>query len=86
MLTIIYVIGATAAALVSVLFAAFAREQGMNAPGQRTGVAVAAGLLWPVLIIGLVQWLLIAAVQRQVSNSSSVTAEPEVWRQPRIAA
>jgi len=85
-LTIIYAIGAIAVALVAVLFAALAREPGMNAPGRCSGVAVAAGLLWPVLIIGVAQCFLIAAVQRRLSNSSSVTAESEVWQQPLIAA
>lgn len=42
------------------------RLPGAPAPDHPGGLAVVAGLLWPVLAIGLVQWALLAVVHRQI--------------------
>ncbi len=59
---IISMIVATAAFLAS----EWIRLPGAPAPDHTGALAVVAGLLWPVLAIGLVQWFLLAAVHRKL--------------------
>lgn len=56
---------ATIFAVAAFLASEWIRLPGAPAP-ERTGLlAIVAGLLWPVLTIGLAQWCLLAAVHRK---------------------
>ncbi len=70
MFFVLYMAVAAIAAVAAFLLAESIREQGETAPDRPVGVAFAAvaGLLWPVLAIGLVQWLLIAALHRHLNH------------------
>lgn len=58
----LYGIVATAVAVIALLVAEWVREPGAPAPEHPGFFAALAGLLWPAVVIGLVQWGLIAAV------------------------
>lgn len=71
------------AAIVSVaalVFSDWAREPGAPAPSHPRLLALVAGLAWPVVVVGLVQWGLIAAYASRVSRVArpSAPAEPIV--------
>ncbi len=83
MLTL-YVALAAIFAVAAVLFARDFREPGAvgaSRPGA-IAVAVLAGMLWPVLAIGLVQWLLIAGFHRHLNarEASPASYEPILTR------
>ncbi len=59
---VVSLIVATAAFLAS----EWIRLPGAPAPDHIGALAVVAGLLWPVLAIGLVQWALLAVVHRKL--------------------
>lgn len=76
MLITLYVAVAMAVAVAAFLFAEWVREPGGTASDNPGGVAIAAGFLWPVLAIGLVQWLLIAALASRVRKPGLSAARP----------
>ncbi len=74
MFFVLYMAVAAIAAVAAFLLAESVREPGETAPDRpvRVTFAAVAGLLWPVLAIGLVQWALIAALHRHLNP-------PRVW-------
>ena len=58
----LYGIVALAASVTALLVAEWIREPGARGPEHPGFFAALAGLLWPAVMIGLVQWGLIAAV------------------------
>ena len=71
----LYGIVALAASVTALLVAEWIREPGARGPEHPGFFAALAGLLWPAVMIGLVQWGLIAAV-----------ASPERRRNPVAVA
>jgi len=63
----IAVIVATAAFLVS----EWIRLPGTPAPDRLGLVALLAGLLWPVLAVGLAQWAMVAALHRKLRREAA---------------
>jgi hypothetical protein len=59
----IYAALAVVAAVVVFLLGEWLREPEIAAPDCVGRCAIAAGLLWPVIVVGIGQWGLIAAVQ-----------------------
>lgn len=59
----IYAALATVAAVAVHLLAEWHRDPGVPAPDRPGLCAVAAGLLWPLLVLGIAQWGLVVAVQ-----------------------
>lgn len=57
----------------AVLFGDWAREPGVTAPSRPGLLAVVVGLAWPVVLLGLVQWGLVAAYSSHVSRASRPT-------------
>lgn len=57
----LYLIVATMAAAAIFLFAEWIREPGVPAPNHPGRVALIAGLLWPLVVIGLAQCALLVA-------------------------
>jgi hypothetical protein len=65
---VVAVIVATAAFLVS----EWIRRPGAPAPDRLGLVALVAGLLWPVLAVGLVQWAMVAALHRKLRREAAL--------------
>jgi len=82
MLITFYATVAMAVAAAAFLFSEWVREPGGSAPNSPGAVAIAAGLLWPVLAIGLVQWLLIAAVASRVPKPGMSAADSRALSMP----
>ena len=59
----VYAALATVAAVAVYLLAEWHRDPGVPAPDRPGLCAVAAGLLWPLLVLGIAQWGLVVAVQ-----------------------
>lgn len=70
-----YLVVTTIVAAAAFLLSEWIRLPGTPAPEHVGAVAVLAGLLWPVLAIGLIQWVLVAAVHRKV-RADVVPAAP----------
>lgn len=64
----------------ALVFSEWAREPGVPAPSHPRLLALVAGLAWPVVVVGLVQWGLIAAYAARVARASrpSAPAQPIV--------
>ena len=58
----LYATGVVVAAIAVFLLAGWLRVPGAPAPDNTGRYALAAGLLWPVLVLGIAQWGLIAMV------------------------
>ena len=82
MLITFYATVAVVVAAAAFLFSEWVREPGGAAPDKPGAVAVAAGLLWPILAIGLVQWLLIAALASRAPNPGMSAANSRTWSMP----
>jgi hypothetical protein len=82
MLITFYAIVAMAVAVATFLFSEWVREPAGTASDNPGAVAIAAGLLWPVLAIGLVQWLLIAALASRVFNPGMSAADSRALSMP----
>ena len=59
---------AVAVAFAAFLFSEWVREPGGTKPDHPGALAVVAGLLWPVLAVGFVQWLLIAVAASRIRS------------------
>jgi hypothetical protein len=59
---------AIAVAVAAFLFSEWIREPGGTKPDLPGALAVVAGLLWPALAVGFIQWLLIAFVASRIRN------------------
>ena len=57
---------AIVAAVAVFLLAEWLRQPGTPAPDCPGRCAIAAGLLWPILVVGVAQWGLIAAVRARI--------------------
>ena len=68
----LYGIVALAVAVIALLVAEWVREPGAPAREHPGFFAALAGLLWPAVIIGLVQWGLIAAAASPERRSNAV--------------
>lgn len=71
-------IGIASYAVVAVIVAAAAffvsewiRLPGAPAPDRLGLVALSAGLLWPVLAVGLAQWAMVAALHRKLRREAA---------------
>lgn len=78
-----FVLYGAVAVIVSVaasMLSEWAREPGVPAPSHTVLLALVAGLSWPLVVIGLVQYGLIAAYASRVSRASrpGVAARPMV--------
>lgn len=80
----VYAALAIVAAVAVFLAAEWLREPGVPAPDCSGRCALAAGLLWPVIILGIAQWGLIVAVQSRLSGSARPTPveDPSRLREP----
>ena len=79
----VYAAVAVVCAVAAFLFAEWSREPGMPAPDNLGVLALLAGLLWPVLIIGLAQFAAIAAAQARVraaAREKVTTGQREEFR------
>jgi hypothetical protein len=72
---VLYLLIAVMASIAAFLFSEWLRRPGAPAPDHPGLVAALAGLLWPVLAVGLAQWALVAALHRQV-RSEAVAVRP----------
>jgi hypothetical protein len=70
----VYAVLATVVAAAAFLFSEWIREPGTPAPDRPGLTALAAGLVWPVLVIGILQCLAVAAVESRLR----VTTNPIV--------
>ena len=77
-----YMTVAIAVAVAVFLFSEWIREQGGSAPDGPGALAVVAGLLWPVLAVGLIQWLLIAAVASRIREAKTSAADSKMMPTP----
>ena len=68
----LYGIVALAVAVIALLVAEWVREPGAPAPEHPGFFAALAGLLWPAVVIGLVQWGLIAAAASPECRANAV--------------
>ncbi len=68
---------AIVAAAAVFLVAEWNRVPGVPAPEGPGRYAVVAGFIWPVLIVGVAQWGLIAAVQTRMRRSTRRVPEPQ---------
>ena len=66
----VYSAPAILAAAAIFLVAEWNRVPGVPAPESPGRYAVVAGFIWPVLIVGVAQWGLIAAVQTRMRRST----------------
>lgn len=78
MLLSLYAAVALAVAAAAFLVAEWVREPGGTAPDRPGALAIVAGLLWPVLAVGLMQWVLIAALASRVRNPATSAGEPGI--------
>lgn len=65
-----YAVVAMVSAVAVFLLAEWLREPGVPAPNHPGRFAVIAGLLWPVLAVGIAQWGLIAAVAARLGETA----------------
>ncbi len=77
----VYAAVAVVAAIAVFLLADWLRMPGGPAPDEPGRYAVVAGLLWPVLVLGIAQWGLIAMVAARLRRR----ARPVHAVSPRIA-
>lgn len=82
MLIIVYAAGAVAVAVAAFLFSEWVRDPGGSPPDGPGALAVVAGLLWPVLAVGLIQWLLIAALAARIREATLCAADSEMMPMP----
>ena len=66
----LYAAVAVVAAIAVFLLAEWLRIPGVPAPGNPGRYAVVAGLLWPVLVLGIAQWALVAMVATRLRPSA----------------
>ena len=71
---------ATAIALIALLLAGWSRSPGAPTPEHPGAFAVLAGLLWPAVVVGLIQWGLIAALATPQRSANLVRARFEEFR------
>ena len=62
----VYAAAAVVVAIAAVVLAGRFRTPGVPAPDNPSLYAVLAGLLWPVVLVGVAQWALIAAVAERM--------------------
>lgn len=67
----LYLIVATMASAAIFLFAEWIREPGVPAPDHPGRIAVIAGLLWPLVVIGLAQCALVVAAGNRWGGGSA---------------
>ena len=60
-----YLTVAAVVAVAAFLLAEWIRRPGARAPDHPARVAVVAGLLWPMVVLGLAQWALVVAVHKR---------------------
>ena len=77
-----YTTVAIAVAVAALMFAEWVRDPGATAPDGPGALAIVAGLLWPVLAIGLMQWLLIAGCASRAPEAKVSAAGPELMSMP----
>lgn len=78
----VYVTVAIAVAVAAFLFTEWVRDPGATAPDGPGALAIVAGLLWPVLAVGLIQWLLIAALASWIREGKMSAADSEMMPMP----
>jgi predicted transporter len=66
-----YVVAAMIVAAAAFLMSEWIRLPGAPAPDRLGLVAVLAGLLWPLLAVGLVQWAVVAALHRNLRREAA---------------
>jgi hypothetical protein len=66
----VYAAAAVVAAIAVLLLAEWLRMPGGSAPDNPGRYAIIAGLLWPVMVLGIAQWCLIAMVAARLRRSA----------------
>ena len=66
-----YVVVAVIVAAAAFLMSEWIRVPGGPAPDRLGLVALLAGLLWPVLAVGLAQWAMVAALHRKLRREAA---------------
>jgi predicted transporter len=66
-----YVVVAVIVAAAAFLMSEWIRVPGGPAPDRLGLVALLAGLLWPVLAVGLTQWAMVAALHRKLRREAA---------------
>lgn len=65
----LYGVVAVAVAIAAFLTAEWVREPGTAAPDTPGVLAVVTGVLWPVILLGVAQWGLIAVLHARIRHS-----------------
>lgn len=74
----LYAVTALIVAVAAFLLAEWIREPGTPAPDHPGAIALVAGALFPVVIVGALQWAIIAAAHARMRN----TVSPQAPRTP----
>ena len=72
----LYAAVAVVVAVAAPMLAERLRTPGVPAPNNPSLYAVLAGLLWPVLLVGVAQWAAIAAVARRMRRAPAPAPAP----------
>lgn len=75
---VLYLVVAAAVAMATFLLSEWVRLPGASAPDHLGLMAVAAGLLWPVLAVGLAQFALVSAIHRKILGEAATAAKARV--------
>ena len=70
-----YLCVATLVVAVAMAFAAWSRRDQPPDPGDTVGPALLAGALWPLVVAGLAEWLLVHAVGNVLRRESAPALE-----------
>jgi hypothetical protein len=82
MLITFYAAVAIAVAVAALMFAEWVCDPDAIAPDRPCALAIVAGLLWPVLAVGLMQWFLIAGFASRVREAKVSAAGLELMSMP----
>ena len=81
---VLYLVVAAAVAIATFLLSEWVRLPGASAPDHLGLMAVAAGLLWPVLAVGLAQFALVSAVHRRILGKAATLSKARVAARPSV--
>ncbi len=82
----VYAVAGVAAAIAVFLAAEWLRMPGVPAPDNPGRYAIAAGLIWPILLLGIAQWGLIAMVAARMRRSARPVSVATPQRVPQPTA
>ncbi|MBB3748993.1 Mg2+/citrate symporter [Mycolicibacterium sp. BK634] len=83
---IMYLCIAALVAGAAVAFAAWSRDTERSTPHITVGPALLAGAVWPLLVLGLIQWLIVHAVATTLRKQPDRTSEVIYYGPPKVNA